>query len=580
MFKRKKDKAPAKAKKPLDVVLIGCGPAGMMFLHALSEKRKALKPEHAESLPNVTCFERASSPGGVWRDLPEDDMGRTKPENAPVMCDDMWTNVPKEMMEFYDYTFDEHFKKPTPAFLPRKDILEYILARNSVDGALDDVKFNHTVTSVKYDERVAKFEVAVRDDSSGETTTNQYDRCIWAAGVHGSSFTPEDLLELLKEYTGKVLHSIEATENFEAEVKGKRVMLIGDSWSAEDCALRAVKLGAEHVYVSSQAGDGIAFETKAWPTDKVTVIYGPPYKVLKGTTLKCQAVYWSEKKQRYRRDDEEDPVKVKDIDTVVLCTGYDQNLNMVGEDLEFDDEGEWQVSKGWKMENNALTISVGSPAPSNSLDPGATCYPEVYRGLRISNPNMMYIHLTSDPVSPILELDVNAHLILAYLTGEAEVPKEKDMVKSNQKQLEAEMQIPWLRMSMDNAYADEVNELENHWIENPDDERIKILDRMSAAFKAQRLARDMKSSKYPLDFGDNKKLSKLGEKFVDMQLAAVRCRTGLKKDTPESEWMTYRDVSQTEFVSMLTGTQACALPAHWLDLNVESGQPNKLENFK
>ena len=87
------------------------------------------------------------------------------------------------------------------------------------------------------------------------------------------------------------------------------------------------------------------------------------------------AVYWSEKRQRWRKDDEEEPVKVKDISTVVLCTGYLSNLDIIEDDLQYDDEGEWEASKGWTMENNALTISVGNPSPSKKLDVGATCYP-------------------------------------------------------------------------------------------------------------------------------------------------------------------------------------------------------------
>lgn len=587
MFKRKSKDKTAKASssggvKPLDVALIGCGPAGMMFLHALNKKRKSGSSDQSSSLPNVTCFERAASPGGIWRDLPEDDKGRTKPENVPVMYDDLWSNIPKELMEFYDYTFDDHFKnKPTPSFLPRKDLLEYILARNSVDGALDNVKFSHTVQSVKYDGQSEKFDVTVRDDSSGAVTTTKFDRCIWAAGLHGAAEKPDDVMEVLKEFTGKVLHSIEAVENFEADVKGKKVMLIGDSYSAEDLALRAVKLGAEHVYVTARSGEGVASETKCWPDEKVTVIYGPPYKVMKGTTFKCQAVYWSEKKQKFRRDDDEEPVKVKDIDTVVLCTGYDcPSLSILDESLQFDDEGEWEISKGWAMDNNALTISIGSPKPSKNLGVGATCYPDVYRGLLISNPRMMFIHETEDPVSPVLELDVLAHLILAYLTGEAEIPKEKDMLKANQKQLEAEMNIPWLRLSMDPAYADEINDLEDHWSENHEDERVITLNRLTETFRVQRIARDMKSAKYPVDLGDHKRLSQLGDKMVDMVLAMTKCRTELPKSTPEGKWMTFRDTVRPEFASLYTSTAPCGLPGHWLDLNTEKGEPCKLENMK
>ena len=494
--------------------------------------------------------------------------------------DDMWCNTPKELMEFHDYTFDEHFKQPTPSFLPRKDILNYLVARNSVNGALDGVKYNHTVLSVTYSDN-GKFIVKVRDDAKGNEITTQYDKCIWSGGLHGTKFVPRDILEVLKEYSGKVMHSAEATENFENDVKRKKVMIIGDSSSAEDLVLRAVKLGAKHVYVCARSGEGIASETKSWPKDRVTVIFGLPYKVQKGKDFKCQAVYWSEKRDRYRRDDEEEVIKLKDIDTTVLCTGYDANLECLDESLQFDDEGEWEISKGWAMENNALNISVGTVKPSKNLDLGQTCYPDVYRGLLISNPNIMFITENQDSVSPFLDLDVNASLVLGYLTKDVEIPKEKEMMKGNQKQLEAEMQVPWFRMIMDRSYGEEIDELPHgHWNENPEDERAIILNKMPSDFMVRRLARDMKVCKYPMDLGDWKSLSKLGEKVVDLSVRSGKARTNIKKDSPESAWKTFRDVEEGEFTSVFSKKPCSSLPGHWLNLDADENETLTVASVK
>ena len=493
--------------------------------------------------------------------------------------DDLWTSTPKELMEYYDYTFDDHFKKATPTYLPRKDILEYITARNSVDGALDDVKFNHSVKMVTYDSETSKFSVEVSDDTTGTISKGEFDKCIWAAGMNGIAEKPDDLLELMSTFTGKVMHSIDATDDFGADVKGKNVLIVGDSSSAEDLALRAVKLGSKHVYICARNGEGDASSITTWPADKVTLIYGPPYKVLKGTSFKCQAVYWSTKRQKYRRDDDEPQVKVKDISTVVLCTGYDANHYCLEESLQFEDEGEWAVTKGWKMINNSLTNALGDIKPTKIIDQGSTCYPDVYRGLQIANPNMMYIHETSDGISSILELDVLAHLNLAYLTGEVEIPTEKDMLKANQKQLEAEMQIPWLRAAMDQCYAEELDELpEGHWSENDNDERSQGLLKMSAEFFVKKIARDMKDCKYPVNLGDMKKLSPLGEQLLNIYLAAGRCRSLLEKDG-DAKWKTFRDNNPSEFKSLFTETASCPFEGHWLDLNATSLHP-KLSDFK
>jgi cation diffusion facilitator CzcD-associated flavoprotein CzcO len=54
---------------PDAVAVIGCGPGGMFLCHALERKRQELldSGESFDHLPDVTVFERASSPGGVWR---------------------------------------------------------------------------------------------------------------------------------------------------------------------------------------------------------------------------------------------------------------------------------------------------------------------------------------------------------------------------------------------------------------------------------------------------------------------------------------------------------------------------------
>jgi cation diffusion facilitator CzcD-associated flavoprotein CzcO len=54
---------------PDSVVVIGCGPGGMFFCHALETKRREMiaRGESVANLPHVTVFERAGSPGGVWR---------------------------------------------------------------------------------------------------------------------------------------------------------------------------------------------------------------------------------------------------------------------------------------------------------------------------------------------------------------------------------------------------------------------------------------------------------------------------------------------------------------------------------
>lgn len=569
MFKKlsKKSIKSEGPSAPLDVALIGCGPSGMALLHALAY-HKSKNPDSCDNLPRITCYERASSAGGLWRTIVDDDPSRSKPENKVVMYDDLYCNIPKELMEYFDYTFQEHFKKPTATFLSRKDILEYLLARNGTDGVLDNVKFNHTVKKVKYDESTGKFKVTVKDDTSNSESAVEYDRCVWASGLNGYLEDPEEVDDVLEEYEGKVMHSSEAYENFGEVVKGKTVMMVGDSYSAEDLTLRALKLGAKKIYICSRSGQGTASETTSWPKGKVEMIWGVPYKVQKKTGFKCQGIYWSEKRQKYRKDDEDPPVKVKDIDVVISCTGYNANLDFVDESIALDEDYTWSAPKGWEMENNALTISLGKVAPSKSLMNGATVYPEIYNGLLISNPKMMYLLESDDAEFNLLEIDVKAWLILGYLMGTIDQPKEKDMTKANDKQLLAEMQIPWLRSGIDRNYLVEIDDLDsNHWSENDDDERCKVLERQVKEFKVKMLARDMKTANYPVDLGKESKLNEKGQKLVDLLLATNKTRSAVKQKSPEGKWWTYRDVLDPSiFSSIHDNTPSVALNSHWMDI--------------
>eukprot|EP00957_Ditylum_brightwellii_P194664 14828304-Ditylum_brightwellii.AAC.1 len=53
-------------------------------------------------------------------------------------------------------------------------------------------------------------------------------------------------------------------------------------------------------------------------------------------------------------------VKMKDVDTVVMCTGYDYlSIDILHDDLQLDSELTCSVLKVWVMKNNALTVTIG-----------------------------------------------------------------------------------------------------------------------------------------------------------------------------------------------------------------------------
>jgi len=189
---------------------------------------------------------------------------------------------------------------------------------------------------------------------------------------------------------------------------------------------------------------------------------------------------------------------------------------------------------------------------------------------------MMFIHETEDTISPIIETDVLAKLLVGYLTGLVPIPKAKDMRKANQKQLEAEMQVPWLRVEMDSSYGGLLEELpDDHWSLDPNDERGMKLDRSRVEFMVKRLARDATVCQYPVNFGNFDELSETGNKIVMMAYAGIGARTSLTTTATD----TFRDNNLKEFVSIHNSESAVALPAPWIHLKAPEGSSTKLDTI-
>lgn len=588
------------------VAVIGCGPSGMFFLHALATRRKELADANdvngLASLPNVTCFENADKPGGIWRP-----QGECKDEaHSPNIYDDCWSNKPKELIEFADYTFQEHFGgEETPVFLPKDDLVDYMMKRTkTVDPNLfDAVRFNTSVNNVVYNSETQKFELQYHRGVSGGTTTTikeQYDYCIWAAGQHAKPRIPRQLIRLLRTgrcqvnlgessdeekegdnvpFKGTILHSSH-TSNFETAVRNKKVVLIGDSDSAEDSALHAVKLGADSIHILSRSGYGVCKETGSWPCVRnkesgelnpiVHVYLSLPYRVIDdGTGLKCAKVEWDQEDEVWERDDETPPMQLDNVDTIIFCTGYMSNQDCLCPELQLKDwdnvweESFWVVPPGFQMRPNALQPEIGDIEPSEKLDFSSNIIPGVYRNVLIKNPRMMYLASLDNT---LLELDIAAWQCLAYVTGDATVPSKEQMEREIQKQMIAEMHIPYLRWEMDMNYFEALDELgDDHWSEDCKDSRTHAIDEEHARYLAKILARNMRSAKYLVDFGSYDSLNEKGERFAQLGLRNDYARRTLDAKAPEAEWKTYRDIEPSLFRSIHTGQPAAPLPCHWLD---------------
>src|SRR6201991_5048785 len=111
------------------VAVIGAGPSGLAQLQAFSAARGA-----GVEIPEVVCFEKQSDWGGLWNYTWRTGLDAHGDPAHGSMYRYLWSNGPKECLEFADYPFDEHFGKSIPSFPPRAVLYDYITGRSKRSG--------------------------------------------------------------------------------------------------------------------------------------------------------------------------------------------------------------------------------------------------------------------------------------------------------------------------------------------------------------------------------------------------------------------------------------------------------------
>ena len=126
------------------VAIIGAGPSGLAQLRAF----QSAKAKGAD-IPEIVCFEKQSDWGGLWR---YDWRTGLDEHGEPVhgsMYRYLWSNGPKEGLEFADYSFDEHFGRPIASYPPRAVLFDYIEGRVKKAGIRDWIRFATAVRRVE-----------------------------------------------------------------------------------------------------------------------------------------------------------------------------------------------------------------------------------------------------------------------------------------------------------------------------------------------------------------------------------------------------------------------------------------------
>ena len=310
------------------VAIIGAGPSGLAQLRAF----QSAAAKGAE-IPEVVCFERQSDWGGIWNytwRTGTDEFGE------PVHCSMyryLWSNGPKECLEFADYTFEEHFGRPIASYPPREVLWDYMKGRVEKAGVRDQIRFSTAVRAVKYCEESGNFSVNAHDLVDDHHYVEEFDYVVVATGHFSTPNVPS--FEGLASFNGRVMHAHDFRDAL--EFKDKNILIIGTSYSAEDIGSQCYKYGAKSITVSHRTAP-MGFH---WPDNwqEVPILT----RVDKNT---CHFKDGSSKK----------------IDAIIMCTGYLHHFPFLPDELRLQTDNRlWPLGlyKGIFWEPNPKLMYLG-----------------------------------------------------------------------------------------------------------------------------------------------------------------------------------------------------------------------------
>ena len=274
------------------IAIIGAGPSGLAALRAFESARVA-----GADIPELVCFEKQDNWGGLWN---YDWRTGLDEYGEPVhgsMYRFLWSNGPKECLEFADYSFEEHFGHPIPSYPPRAVLHDYIAGRVERSNVRRHVRFRSPVRNVSWNDDTKVFTVTATDLLRDHTYSEDFTAVIVASGHFSVPNVPG--FPGFDRFPGRVLHAHDFRDA--NEFKGKNVLLVGSSYSAEDIGTQCHKYGARSITFSYRTRP-MGFD---WPEGfeerpLLTGVVGKTAHFSDGSSL--------------------------DVDAIILCTGYQHHF--------------------------------------------------------------------------------------------------------------------------------------------------------------------------------------------------------------------------------------------------------------
>lgn len=281
------------------VAVIGAGPSGLAQLRAFQSAA-----QKGETIPEVVCFEKQDNWGGLWNYTWRTGIDENGEPVHGSMYRYLWSNGPKEGLEFADYSFEEHFGKQIASYPPRAVLFDYIEGRVKKANVRDWIRFSSPVRWVQYNADKDNFTVTVHDHAKDSVYSEDFDNVIVASGHFSTPNVP--YYPGFENFNGRLVHAHDFRDA--REFSGKDILVVGSSYSAEDIGSQCWKYGAKSI-TSCYRSAPMGFD---WPDNWQE---RPGMERVDGNT-----VYFVDGTS-------------KEFDAIILCTGYKHFFNFLPDDL-------------------------------------------------------------------------------------------------------------------------------------------------------------------------------------------------------------------------------------------------------
>lgn len=216
----------------------------------------------------------------------------------------LWSNGPKECLEFADYTFTEHFGQPISSYPPREVLFDYIQGRIKQSTARDYIQFNTVARWVDYLPDTKQFRVIFDDLVANKTFEETFDYLVIGTGHFSTPNMP--YFKGIEHFPGAVMHAhdFRGADQF----KHQKLLLVGSSYSAEDIGVQCYKHGSDSITISYRSNP----IGSKWPL---------------GIKEKPLVTHFEDNRAFFKDGSSEA------FDAVIFCTGYQHKFPFLPDNL-------------------------------------------------------------------------------------------------------------------------------------------------------------------------------------------------------------------------------------------------------